>query len=130
MCLVATAEARNLFQPVPMRKTAWKVVQISGTRRAPPYRDDGSIDYAKGSVHSAPLDGIFAGRKVDRDNVCVIYEAGLHVFTRRAAAVKLMDSWNTAYEPHRVVRVAVDPADWIADGDGHEAVYARLKVLT
>jgi hypothetical protein len=128
MCLFAIAEVRNLFQPVPMRKIAWKVVQVVDGRRAPPYRDRGDINYVKGSVHSVSPKDILARREPFGDRSS--YHTGLHVFTERAAADQVADSWNTPTFPHIVVRVAVDPADWIADSGDGEAVYARLKVLT
>lgn len=115
MCLWAEKEKIKGAAPS-KRRHAWKVVTKARTARVI-FRYEKK--YRKGSVHKADLTRIHAGRMHGGR-----YFFGLHVYTTRAKARAV--SWLGL----KIIKVQVDPKDWVADGYRGDAVYSKLKVLT
>jgi hypothetical protein len=118
MCLYAEQE-KIKGDPAPTATRAWKVVTHG--RRAF-HRDEYALPYVDGSEHIAEEAEIMRWREICAPDcrVCVPkYHYGLHVYeTRPYGSLPL----------YPTIEVEVDPADWIASGNG-EAVYRKLKVI-
>lgn len=113
MCL--RIKARKTRKP-PVRRVAYKVVQRDRQPRI--WSHKGAIVYKKGSVHE-----VMRGQITSRIQDTAVH-FGFHVYTTLKRAQMYMG------RDYQLIKVAVRPKDWVADGHEGDAVYCKLKVLT
>lgn len=114
MCL---RELKRPEKDPPRRKWAWKVVT---KERRPQHRNSSRRIYKKGSTHKVPRAEIMAQNYNGR------YHNGLHVYVSVIRAKELLAYTSGCH----IIKVAVDPKHWVADGVRGDAVYTQIKVLT
>jgi hypothetical protein len=110
-------------QDVPKRTFAYKVVAVVDGKKYPPYRE-GSYTYKYGQWF-----------KSDRKNNELslaesasgnIYN-GIHVYKNKRAAERSVAF--KCYLDRLIIKVAVRPNDWVADGYHGDAVYMKVKPI-
>lgn len=112
----------------PKKTVAYKVVT---PKRKPPYYQDSRITYKVGSVVKIPT------RSFVNDTIGEESHAGIYVYLHKKDAINELKYWNYAEQPpFQVIKVEVDPKDFIARGYNEHprkkpvATYRKVKVLS